>query len=124
MTFTLSQQQFEALVALARKGATTTDKTRSLSEFLKQIETDNGISRDFVWVQWQEMDQPLPPTARFPEKWPPDMRWYIELVTRRVARADVDQVLAVRASNPTNVLCTRDPAAVLGWTPVDSFFVQ
>jgi hypothetical protein len=124
MDFTLSQQQYESLVALARAGATTTEKTRRLSEFLKQIETASGITRDFVWVQWQEMDQPLPPSVRFPETWPPDMRWYIELVTRLVSRADVDQVLATRASKPTNVLCTRDPAAVLGWTPIDNFFLQ
>jgi len=120
---TVTQQQYEALISLARQGATTAEKQRLLEEYLKRIEEANGIVRDFVWVQWQELDQPVPAYARFPETWPPEMRRYIELVTRRVARADVDAVLAAHAKRPTNVLCTRDPAATLGWTAVDDFFV-
>jgi len=129
-TFTLTQQEYEALIALAKDGTKDADgnvlseKALKLDEFLKSIEKNNGVTRDALWVQWQEMDQPLPPTARFPEKWPPEMRYYIELVTRRVARVDVEEVLSARASKPHNVLVTRDPGARVGWTPLDDFFVS
>lgn len=125
LQFTLTQQQYEALVALAREGtASDPDKSRRLDEFLKSIEKANGVLRDAVWVRWQEMDEPLPPTARFPETWPPEKQWYIELITRRVAKVDVEEVLRVRARNPINVMCTRDPGARVGWAELDAFFVN
>lgn len=122
MTFTLTQEQYEALIALARRGATTDEQLRSLGVFLQTIERANGVTRSFVLVQWQEMDAPLPAGTTFPEVWPPDMRWPIELISRPVARADVDAVLRVRAINPTGVMCTRDPAGIVGWIPVEDFF--
>jgi hypothetical protein len=51
------------------------------------------------------------------------MRRYIELVSRKVAKADVDAVLVAQARNPTSVLVTKDPDATVGWTPVDDFFI-
>jgi len=127
ITFTLTIEEYEALIALAREGTKDkeghpTDKARNLDEFLQRIEKENGVKRDAIWVQWQELDAPLPPQTDFPYKWPPSMRWYIELITRKVAKVDVEQVLAARAKNPTSVLVTRDPAGVVGWTQVDQFF--
>lgn len=127
-TFTLTQQQYEALIALARAGTmddaglVDVDEALKLDAFLKKIETDNGVTRSAVWVQWQEMDQPLPPTTNFPDVWPPELRFYIELVTRLVSKADVEVMLEVQASKPNNVLVTRDPAARVGWTALDDFF--
>jgi hypothetical protein len=129
MNFTLSQDQYEALISLARDGTilpdgtTNVEKSRQLDAFLKLIEKANDVSRDLVWVQWQELDEPLPPGTLYPEVWPPDKRRKIEFVTRRVARADVDAMLAAHARNPTNVLVTRDPAGVLGYIPVADFFI-
>jgi hypothetical protein len=122
MTFTLTQEQYEALIALAREGAAP-DRLVELEEWLKEIEDANGITRSFLWVQWQEADAPLPPGTRFPEEWPPELRRSIELITRRVARADVDAVLDQYANDPVTVLVTPDPAGRVGWTPVDDFFV-
>ncbi len=127
-TFTLTQQQYEALIALARTGTmdddgvVNVDASLQLDAFLKKIETDNGITRSAVWVQWQEMDQPLPPTTDFPDVWPPELREYIELVSRLVSKADVEVMLKVKARQPINVLVTRDPAARVGWTALDDFF--
>ena len=127
-TFTLTLEEYEALVALARKGTVDAgghpvpSSSRNLDEFLQQIEKENDVTRDAVWVQWQELDAPLPPKTDFPITWPPSMRWYIELITRKVAKADVTRVLASRAKNPTSILVTRDPAGIVGWTPVDQFF--
>lgn len=125
----LSQQEYESLIALARDGTRDDDgnvdqnKAVQLDAWLKLIEENNGIERDLVWIQWQESDQPLPPTTNFPDVWPPEMRFYLELVTRRICRADVDAVIEAKASMPVNILVTRDPAARVGWTELESFFV-
>jgi len=127
-TFTLDQSQYEALIALAQEGTKLSDgsvdpeKSRQLNTFLKLIEKANGVTRSIVWVQWQELDSPLPPGTNFPDKWPPELRRKIELVTRPVARVDVDALLVAYARNPETVLCSRDPAGILGYTPLESFF--
>jgi hypothetical protein len=124
--FVLEQEEFEALISFARAGAAaqSADRVRQLDAYLKMIEKKNGITRYVVWVQWQEVDSPLPAGTNFPETWPPEMRKKIELVTRPVARVDVDQVLEQYARQPENILCTKDPAGVLGYTPIDSFFTN
>ncbi len=124
MTITLDQQQYEALISLARDGTEgDADKARQLEEFLQTIETENGITRSILWVRWQELDQPLPPATRFPDTWPPEQQYFIELISRRVARADVDAVVNARARNPLSVMVTPDPGARVGWTPVDDYFI-
>jgi hypothetical protein len=127
-TFTLTQEEYEALVALARQGLTNDDgeldanRARVLDDFLKNLESRNGFTRDAVWVQWQELDEPLPAGTKFPEKWPPDKRAYVEMVTRSVTQADVERTLDAQAKNPTSVMVTRDPGATVGWVPIDDFF--
>ena len=124
MDFTLSQEQYEALIYLARKGTgSDAGKQIELDTFLKDIESTNGIKRYFLWVQWQEAGAPLPSGMSFPEKWPPDLRKAIELISRPIAKADVKQVLEKYASQPTIVLVTKDPAGIAGWTPIDDFFI-
>jgi hypothetical protein len=123
--FTLTQEEYESLVALARAGtAEDANKSRSLETWLQRIEKRNGVVRDLVVVLWQELDQPLPTGTFFPTVWPPTLKASIELVTRPVARVDVDKLLSIRAKNPVSILCTRDPAGVVGLTPIDQFFVQ
>ena len=121
-TFALSQEDYEALVALARIGsaanADPAQARRNLDACLRTIETANGVTRYAVWVQ------PLPPSTSFPASWPPTQRAYIEFLTRPVAKVDVAQVLQQQARKPVTVLVTRDPAALLGWTPLDLFFLQ
>lgn len=119
----LDQQQYEALVALARNGATTPDLKRQLDSFLKALETSNNIVRHGLWVQWQEQDQPLPPKTRFPEKWPPELQFYLELISRPISRVDVEAVLAKKARRPTNIRVTKDPGAIVGWASLDQFFI-
>jgi hypothetical protein len=123
-TFVLTQEQYSSLVVLARKGAAVEsgDKVRDLEQWLALIEKQNGITRDFVLVQWQEAGKPLLVGTLFPEKWPPEQRQSIELVTRPVSKADVEAMLAVKAIEPMVVLCTRDPKGLVGWTPLNDFF--
>jgi hypothetical protein len=122
MDFTLNQEEYEALVALANVGAVTPEQRRSLDAWLRLIETKNNVVRHQLWVQWQEVDTPLPPNTRFPSTWPPTQRGYIEFISRVITREDVDVLLAAKARNPVTVLVTPDPGASLGWTPVDAFF--
>jgi hypothetical protein len=128
LEFTLTREEYEALIGYAREGAKDVDgnvvhdKAVALSNFLVSIEKKNGITRDQLWVQWQELDAPLPVGTRFPEKWPPELRVFIEQVTRPISRADVDEVLEANARNPTSVLVTKDPGALYGWTEIDQFF--
>ncbi len=125
MNFTLNQEQYEALIALSREGAAASqdpNKITRLEDWLRSIEKANNVTRSFVLVQWQELDAPLPKGTFFPTSWPPEWRASIEYVGRPVARADVDKLLGQRAKNPTTVLCTRDPAGQVGWTPVADFF--
>jgi hypothetical protein len=124
MNFTLTQEQYEALIFLARKGAGSNGaKQLELDFFLKDIEKTNGITRSFLWVQWQELSAPVPAGTSFPTKWPPELRRAIEFIARPVAKVDVEQVLEKYAQQPTIVLVTKDPAALVGWTPIDDFFI-
>jgi len=124
----LEQSEYETLVEYARQGTLDAnghviqEKALGLDAWLRLIEGKNDIHRYFLWVQWQEQDAPLPAGTSFPDKWPPELREFIALTSRRIARADVDAVLARRARQPTNVLVTLDPAARVGWTELDQFF--
>ena len=122
--------QLKQLVAAATAySGQDADGARQLESFLvNSIEVPNGGIRYFVAVRWTELASSLPPRTagaptRFPENWPPNLEGTIELLTRPVARADVDQYLQANAKNPTSILCTKDPGLQLGWTPIDSFFV-
>jgi hypothetical protein len=123
MDLTLNQEQYEALIAFARRGAETAQQKRELDSYLVSLEKLNGVVRYKLWVQWQEAEAPLPATARFPANWPPKLRHYIELISRPIARIDVDQVLEKYAQKPVNILVTTDPAATVGWTKIDGFFL-
>lgn len=130
MTFPLSvsQAEYETLIEFARQGTLDAegqvlpDRARALQSFLVALEEKNDVHRYFVWVQWQEQNAPLPPSTVFPEKWPPELRSFLALVTRPIARSDVDALLKKKAKNPTNVLVTKDPGATVGWTALDEFF--
>ncbi len=124
----LNQEEYEALVALARQGTLDAqgqvlpEKARSLASYLVMLEKKSGITRYALWVQWQEMDAPLPPGVNFPSKWPPELREHMALTSRPITRTDVITVLQNRARNPTNVLVTKDPGATVGWAELDKFF--
>jgi len=124
MDFTLNQEEYESLIKLARDGVGQNAKRLTeLEQWLRLIEKKNGVTRSFVLVQWQELDTELPPGTRFPTVWPPSMRKAIELVTRPVARTDVDAVVAQYANTPTEILVTKDPAGIVGWQTLDQFFI-
>jgi hypothetical protein len=94
----------------------------TLDQWLRQIESKNGIARYFLWIQWQEKSAPLPQGARFPEIWPAKLRRSIEFVSRPIAKADVELTLNTYANDPIEVLVTPDPNALLGWTPLNDYF--
>lgn len=123
-TFVLSVEQYEALISMARVSTVgDAQRTVQLELFLKDIEASNGIERSFLLVQWQERSATLPQGTKFPTIWPPQLRKAIELISRPIAKVDVEAVLNRYASEPMSVLVTRDPAGLVGWTPIDSFFI-
>lgn len=125
MDITLTQEEYESLVALARVGVVNSpNHARELAAFLSTVETRNGITRYFLAVRWQELNKPLDPGVRFPDTWPPTLSATIELITRPISRADVDELLAARAENPTSVMVTNDPGQRLGWTLVNDYFFE
>ena len=129
-TLTLTQEAYSALAALARKsifnadGTINQEKALLLESFLKEIEKENGVTRYGIWIQWQDPDEAVPPTANFPISWPSEMRYYLEIVTRPISRADVEAVVKQRAPNAVSVMVTPDPAALVGWSTLDSYFIQ
>ncbi len=124
MDLTITREEYESLLTLAQAGAASNpERTRQLDAWLNLIETRNGIQRYQLWVQWQETDSPLPPNTNFPEKWPPEMRYFIQLF-RPISRDDVEAVLKKKARRAASVLVTPDPGAILGWTPLEAYFVQ
>lgn len=119
----ITTEQYLALASLARRGADGDDHVRAMELLFKDIDRTNGITRYTLLIQWQELESPLPPTARFPDKWPPEFRAFIERTDRPVAKADVLAAVNERATNPTNILVTKDVGGIVGWTKVDDFFV-
>ncbi len=122
--FTLTTEEYEALVFFARKGATEVQTSRNLDNFLKSIEKKNGITRHGLWIQWQEAGKQVPTTAKFPEAWPPELRYYLELLSRPIAKADVMTAVGKKARKPLNIMVTPDPAGVIGWTLIDAYFAN
>jgi len=119
----LTKEEYEALVALARRASTTPDDERRLDAFLKIPEERNGVVRYSLWVQWQEAGADLPPGTVFPDVWPPEQRYFIQLVTRPIAKSDVEAVLENHARQPVEVMVTPDVGAEVGWTKLDDYFV-
>ena len=125
---TLQQADYEALVELARQGTINADGTinqgssLALESFLVNLEKASGIQRYAIWVQWQEAGAPLPAGTNFPEVWPPELRYYLCLTSRPIAKTDVDKMLQSKAREPVTVLVTQDPAAKVGWQAYETFF--
>ena len=126
-SFTLTRQEYEILIGLARAGTFKPDgqvdheKSLQLDNFLKTIEKKNDIERHIIWLRWQELNAPLPANTRFPDVWPPELSVRVEHVSQAISRADLDQVLAENAKNPISVMFTRDPGARYGWTEIDEY---
>jgi hypothetical protein len=122
---TLTLAQYTSLVALAREGAKAKNNDQvALEEFLVSIEEVNSITRYLLWVQWQEKDQPLPPRTSFPTNWPPELRKLIQKINSPVSLQDVKNILSQYATNPTSVMVTSDPNAMLGWSLLAQYFPE
>jgi hypothetical protein len=130
MAFPLSleQAEYETLAEYARQGTLDAEgnvipeKARGLDAWLRMIEGKNDVHRYYLWVQWQEQGAALPPGVSFPERWPPSLRSFIALTTRAICKQDVLDVLSSQARQPTSVLVTTDPAAIVGWTELGVHF--
>ena len=126
----LQQDEYEALIALAQKSTVNPDGTinqtaaLNLQNFLTSIEKANGITRSSLFIRWQDPAQPLPPTTRFPVSWPPTLQYFLQFISRPIAKSDVLTVVNARTTNAQNVMVTPDPAGLVGWTAIDQYFVM
>ena len=119
----LSEEAYTALVSLARRGVTTPEEQRVFEEYLRLIDLHNGIKRYVLLVKFQEQNAPIPPTAKFPERWPPELSFTIEQIGRPISKTDVLAHLDAKANEPTNVMVTKDTGGVVGWTKLEDFFL-
>jgi hypothetical protein len=118
----MSDEEYSALIFLSKKYITDAEELRRVDSYHRSIETKNGIVRYLLRVRWQELEAPLPPMASFPRVWPPELDLTIEKVAIPIARYDVEQALKQKASKPFNVMVTKDPAGIVGWTKIDDYF--
>ncbi len=128
-TFTLSQEDYEALISLAQAGAQALDPTSpgkitELDRFLKKIEQNNGIVRYSLFIRWQDPTAPLPPGTNFPLTWPPTLQYFLQFISRPIALTDVMTVVNARTPNAVNIMVTPDPAGVVGWTQLSAWFTM
>jgi len=119
---TLTKEQYEALVFLARKGVVSVEAKHALDAFLRDIDRGNGIVRYTLRIRWQEAHKPLPPAVSFPREWPPVQESALERIDRPIAKVDVLEEVNKKASNPVGILVTKDVAGVVGWAKLDDFF--
>lgn len=129
-TFNLTQQNYEALIALAQRSTVCPDgsidqaKAQELQQYLEEIESENGIVRSSLWIRWQDPAAPLPPgwKSNFPQTWPPNLQFFLQLVSRKITKADVLLVVSKNTPNAVNIMVTPDPAALVGWTQLAVYF--
>jgi hypothetical protein len=121
MDITLTQEEYETLVTLARLGIGE-DKLPLEKLLLESIETRNGVKRYLLVVQWQEADGVIPIGAEFPKKWPAEMRMTIEQLNVPISRKQVEDLVGVRARKPVSILVTSDPNGLVGWSTLDQWF--
>jgi len=119
MNITLTQSEYEGLIALARMAPV---DQLALNMMLEEIEKTNGIKRYLLWVQWQDAAGVVPIGMSFPETWPAELRAKIEQVDVPINRQQVEDMVALRANKPIGILVTPDPNATLGWSTLDQWF--
>jgi hypothetical protein len=131
MTITLTLEQYESLLAFAQAGVRRHEgqldqqQALVLDAALQDIEKSNNIVRYQLWIRWQDPTAPLPPgSTNFPKSWPPNLEYFLQFISRPIAKTDVLGVVFQKTPNAQNIMVTPDPAALLGWTKVDDFFTM
>lgn len=121
-TLTITTEQYLALATLARQGLTDQGPKSTLEAFLLDIEKSNNITRYLLQIRWQELKAPVPPGFNFPQTWPPTLSGSIERLDRPIAKLDVTAYVSSKAVEPINIMVTKDPGGLYGWTKLDDFF--
>lgn len=115
---TLTRSQYEALLSTARLAS-----PQIADQLRREIDAANGITRYFLYIRWQDVGGKAPPRIELGKGWPPTQTYQLEL-ERRIARADVDEVLRTNAVNPVSIMVTPDRLGVVGWTLIDDYDFQ
>lgn len=112
---TMTRIQYDALLSLATRASA--EESRALRTL---IDAANGITRYQLWIRWQDVGGRPPPTIELGKGWPENQTYFLEL-ERKIARADVDDVLRSNTKNPASVMVTPDIYGVVGWTLIDDY---
>lgn len=111
---TLTRDQYEMLLDAAYSGDNAAVKTLQA-----EIDTANFITRHAVKVRWVDVAGKAvkPPTAL---TWPEQQTGTLELLVP-ITRAHVEEFVASRAANPTDIQVTADLNGVVGWHTLDDY---
>lgn len=120
MPITMSEEAYEALVSLARRGAS---DPLAVDAFVRDIDKANGVSRYFLKLRWQVVGLPLPPGSNFPEVWPARQEMPLAM-NRPIAKSDVLDAIASVTPSAVSILVTSDPAGLVGWTELEVYFAR
>ena len=115
---TLTRSQYDALLAAARQA-----NPQAADQLRREIDAANGITRYFLYIRWQDVGGKAPPRIELGKGWPVNQTYQLELL-RRIARADVDDVLRTNAVNPVSIMVTPDRQGVVGWTLINDYDFQ
>jgi len=114
MSYTLTDDEFEAFKALATKYVTDQAELRNITSFIEHVEKNNGRVSYFAVILWTEAGTALPAGAVYPTNWPESLKTTIKLA-RPITKSDVDNTLRSVAIKPVGIqITTTDPAGVLG----------
>lgn len=117
-TITMTLDQFDALSALAIKGA---DDANLVQDFLTKIAEENGLKVYRLRVAWKDPGAVIPVNQAFPGDWPPKVTTILEQKTP-FTRKQVEEVVFQESPRATLILVTKDLSGRNGWTSLETYF--
>lgn len=122
MSVTVTDDEWNQLVGLAQQSLSG-ESLRELASQLIEIERRNEIRRYQLLVRWTEVGVPLPASTTFPTTWPASYQAVLRKINVPITRAEVEQCVSDRARHAVGaVLVTDDPAGIIGWSDLDTYF--
>ena len=118
----VTQTQWDSLIAFAQKGGETADERRVIENLILAIERASGVVRYQLLVRWQDAGAVGPATLTFPRSWPPEHQITMRKLGEPFLKRDVQEAVSVRSTNPVTVMVTEDPGGEYGWATLDQYF--
>jgi hypothetical protein len=117
VTITLQNDEYDALLVLARAGAEAGSQVEVFFNLRKQIDFANGLRRTAILVRYDT----LPWVAGKEQLYGPRGETLLLELLRPPTREDVMIALSGKRTAPALIHVTRDPNGVVGWYELDLF---